>query len=1224
MAFHPPLATTTFVPLPSDGDKHASTLFFTYLPPPDHPHDAVPEVWTNLPSPSSIFGSREEGEEWHAVAFSPPSPSASPSSTFTASIPLTAQTQPGAFEYTFRLRDPSGALTWLGSDGSNGRVELLLSSSHLSSSAAAIEPPCIARASDGGSGRWKKLAEGVAVGRFEVEKGETVDVGEMLEGGEGVVDWTSGEGMAWEQSSRTWLVPRPLPSPAPLAALSPTHLAQLVVLRSAPSAAHPAPQALVLFPFSTPHVCSSLVGSGEGKGGLRLRMVRDAPPSEGQNAVGHLALAWGCASALSLLVRSCVDAARSTLSGSPFTPLSPAPESAAPDAPHALGLCTWNALGPRYTLSDVLAWLDGLGAPLRPVAEGGAGAGAVRSVLLDDGWQDTASWTDLQDEGGGERAERRALRSFGVRRGWFDVDRTAAPSAPSSARASRPATPRPAEAEGGGGHKRTDSGYGRSPDLSLALEQLDDLTREGVCEELVQAVGMIKARGVERVGVWVTAMGYWHGLHPDSALSDTYDLRLTSLSSPSHPNSVPARVYLPSPADLPLFFRDYFASLRAAGVDFVKLDDQASVDAVVGQEAGVGEDGDEEAPDPGAYRQALIGAFTAAAVQTFGGENVVHCMSGSPRLWGGALGLGLSPSSPSSSSSAEEKSTRAIVRNSDDFFPSEPSSHRWHLAHNARGAVLSGALRMTPCFDMARARVSGEEGDEWGAAHLALRAFQGAPVWATDGAGGAGEKEQEGKEGWASLLATTRAGPRVVQPRTSAPACGAVLPSRLAADPVGSTSGEGSEPLLVGLAVPHAQGAVVGACNALPPGQAARGVLDALDVAEALGLSSSGPAGEAEEGEVVLFSSSTNETTSISLAELRATLSLSRALARPLKTFDLPRPGDVATFSIARVFDLPLEDGSEARIACLGLADKTVGLCAVRSVGVVAAAAEEEEEEEDVPGSPTLTAATGSRLGTPSSVDSLPTPQVPLSPSPSPPGSSTPPLARPLALSRAAFPAPPASARLPFFFAFLTGLPRPSSVRERQPRAELRALLSDLVRTPLRTLVSELGGLVGFGMAVVAWAVGRVAGSEGGARGERRATVEAPEMETAGVPQLDLPLISPTTTKHDAQPNQPPMTAPRGPRLRVQLDYLSPSLVFFASRPSLPPPTSTSTGSKLRLTLDGAPIDEAFVRREGEVVRVDAEGAWRAAGGEEAIGGEGGEGDGGAWTVEVEVVSASV
>lgn len=119
-----------------------------------------------------------------------------------------------------------------------------------------------------------------------------------------------------------------------------------------------------------------------------------------------------------------------------------------------LTLCTWNALGPDFTASRVVDWLDRILSTeytteelIETLKRGG--------LMLDDGWQETDSFR------GTLRGEPlKGLRGFGVRPGWYDFD-------------------------DGEAKEEREIGW-----------------------QLRDAVERIKAKGIERVGVWITITGY--------------------------------------------------------------------------------------------------------------------------------------------------------------------------------------------------------------------------------------------------------------------------------------------------------------------------------------------------------------------------------------------------------------------------------------------------------------------------------------------------------------------------------------------------------------------------------------------------------------------------------------------------------------------------------------------------------------------------------------------
>ncbi|GJN88265.1 hypothetical protein Rhopal_001230-T1 [Rhodotorula paludigena] len=1121
--FSPALGETTVVPLlppsvssSSTSDKH--TVYFTCQPENGEADGKVVQVWTNLPTSAASTGE----PAWRALSFSP---AATASSRLrVASTQLPADRSAGSYEYTFRLCDETtGDVEWLGSEGSNGRIEIVdVTPEHLAATAIAGEG-------------WTALADGVSAWSGALGDGQdeaTFDVSVVCDD----EVWKDAEGVVWEQSSRTWFQPRQLPSPSPIYDLSKNFPAQLIVLRSKPSVANPLEHTLVLFPFSTKQACSALFG--DEAGGIELRVERDGAADDSAAIEGHLVAVSSVTTpgspTLQDLVNTAVAAARSIRSGSSFGPSSSSPLSSEVNEPKPLGACTWNSLpAADYSATSVLSWLDSLLSPTTSPSP--LFASAMRTVLLDDGWQDVGTFVDF-DAPDQEHADRRALKSFQCGKEWDDLDSVAASDTEDEGAL--------AAAQQHGKKFSLDSGYAGSP--TMPGRQLVERAREGVCEELREVVGRVKEKSIDKVGVWVTLAGYWHGLHPDSSLADAYTLRRIKLRSSAHPG-YSGHAFLPIAAELPIFYRDYFSSLAAAGVDFVKVDDQAIVDAIVAQDIGDDEDSDAQPDSPGELRQVMLTAMQEAATEVFGAGGILHCMSGSPRIWGGAL---LSSTS------------RPTVRSSDDFFPLERDSHRWHIANNALTAVFANALGIEPDFDM----VQGAQACDFGEAHLVLRAFFSAQVFSTDPALEEGASETSG---WDSLLATTKRGIRVLQSRTPAVA-GATLDGALADDALDRQREGTRTALKVGLPVPAAVGAHIGVWDCLPLEQGDESsretqvVLDDKDVADAVSQLDLGGK------ELVLYDPQAKTGTTVDADALKGRAALPRALAKPLATVAVS-PTQPRVVTLASLFPLQPTStgGSGIKIACLGLTDKTVGLAAIRTAGVGVGGVKVQVETvvEQIKGS---AEALGSKVA---GVSTAPASSA-LSPSPST-----------FTATRSSQPFPHPQGRLPYLLAYFAGAFRHAAVHTsststssstaatRTPRTELRALARDLVHRPFRTVLGELRALVSFGLAAVLWAVGAArtqASAANGVSGERRVLEDVtPGQEEEGEPR-EVPLP--------------------GPAFRVELDYLSKSLAFFVS----PPDDSAS----LRFTLDARTIDPVFVRTHsssetsGEIVELDVEGEW--------------------------------
>ena len=67
-----------------------------------------------------------------------------------------------------------------------------------------------------------------------------------------------------------------------------------------------------------------------------------------------------------------------------------------------------------------------------------------------------------------------------------------------------------------------------------------------------------------------------------------------------------------------------------------------------------------------------------------------------------------------------------VVRNSDDFFPNEPSAHSWHIFCNAHNAVLTQHLNLLPDWDMFQTNHT------YSGLHAAGRCLSGGRIYITD------------------------------------------------------------------------------------------------------------------------------------------------------------------------------------------------------------------------------------------------------------------------------------------------------------------------------------------------------------------------------------------------------------------------------------------------------------------------------------------------------------
>lgn len=112
-------------------------------------------------------------------------------------------------------------------------------------------------------------------------------------------------------------------------------------------------------------------------------------------------------------------------------------------------------------------------------------------------------------------------------------------------------------------------------------------------------------------------------MHPDSEISRTYKLVKYGVIKPfsQYPYPPPfEHIYLPAPEDTERYWMNYFTTLKKAGIDFVKIDNQASLDYLVGTGAAD-------------MRIQISRTARQAAYDVFGPGNLINCMAGSPRFY---------------------------------------------------------------------------------------------------------------------------------------------------------------------------------------------------------------------------------------------------------------------------------------------------------------------------------------------------------------------------------------------------------------------------------------------------------------------------------------------------------------------------------------------------------------------------------------------------------------
>lgn len=201
--------------------------------------------------------------------------------------------------------------------------------------------------------------------------------------------------------------------------------------------------------------------------------------------------------------------------------------------------------------------------------------------------------------------------------------------------------------------------------------------------------------GIRLFGVWHAFQGYWYGIRPDSPAARDYRLIHTSRKAHNRPEDEAAERDLLHPDDVHRFYHDYHRVLREAGVDFIKVDNQGSLDHFLSP--------DTVAPTPtmARYQEAMQGA----AQYFFQGETL-HCLSqGTDVLF--------------------NLEAANVMRNSEDYYPGRPDTQGKHVYTNALNNLFMQAF-CVPDWDMFHS------GAPLGGFHAAARALSGGPVYVSD------------------------------------------------------------------------------------------------------------------------------------------------------------------------------------------------------------------------------------------------------------------------------------------------------------------------------------------------------------------------------------------------------------------------------------------------------------------------------------------------------------
>lgn len=233
-----------------------------------------------------------------------------------------------------------------------------------------------------------------------------------------------------------------------------------------------------------------------------------------------------------------------------------------------------------------------------------------------------------------------------------------------------------------------------------------DAVREKFPNGLAGTVKIIKEKyGVEYVGVWHAAFGYWCGVTPGSAAEKKLGEFCTYLPD--------GRIVIAPDSKKSFGFYDAWHSyLKAQGIDFVKVDNQSAISVIC------------DGIYPFGASKKILKGLEKSVEKNFDGA-IINCMGMAPQEhW------------------ARRKT--CLTRTSDDFFPNQEGSFIEHAIQNSYNSLWSGPFYIGD-WDMFFTEHPEAQNN------AALRAVSGGPVYVSDKVGKTDPKWLESlmdRNGW--------------------------------------------------------------------------------------------------------------------------------------------------------------------------------------------------------------------------------------------------------------------------------------------------------------------------------------------------------------------------------------------------------------------------------------------------------------------------------------------
>ncbi|KAF7877245.1 hypothetical protein EAF04_000929 [Stromatinia cepivora] len=214
---------------------------------------------------------------------------------------------------------------------------------------------------------------------------------------------------------------------------------------------------------------------------------------------------------------------------------------------------------------------------------------------------------------------------------------------------------------------------------------------------------------IENIGIWHGIFGYWGGIDPESEIGRNYKLRWVEVN-----NHLRSGMWVIDVCAVRRFYDDFYSFLISCGINTVKLDTQGLLNDL------------KNPKDRIELIPAYQGAIYTSLISYFE-DRVISCMSQYPsNIFSPQLLL-----SPSG-----HTSRKIAMRNSDDFWPNDPTAHPWHIHTNSHTSHLTTHLEnIIPDWDMFQTSSSNttpSSSPDYSSYHAAARSLSGGLVSITD------------------------------------------------------------------------------------------------------------------------------------------------------------------------------------------------------------------------------------------------------------------------------------------------------------------------------------------------------------------------------------------------------------------------------------------------------------------------------------------------------------